>query len=49
MIAATTALFSNAEWAVRLTAPVAHAIGAGALFLLARRMYGAGAGVWAGL
>ena len=49
MIAATTALFSNAEWAVRLTAPIAHAIGAGALFLLARRMYGAGAGVWAGL
>lgn len=45
---ATTALFGNAEWAVRLAAPIAHALGALALFLLGRRLYGATAGLWAG-
>lgn len=47
-IAATTSLFGNGEWAVRLAAPIAHALGAVALFLLGRRLYGAAAGVWAG-
>lgn len=49
VIWAFTSVFGNAEWAVRLAAPIAHAFGAWALFLLGRRIYGAHAGVWAGL
>lgn len=48
-IAGTTALFGNAEWAVRAAAPIAHVFGALALYVLARRMYGAPAGFWAGV
>ncbi len=48
-IAATTAVFGNAEWAVRLSAPFAQTVAAIALFLLARRMYGPWAGFWAGV
>lgn len=48
-IAATTAAFGNAEWAVRLAAPLAHAGAAFVLYLLGRRMYGVEAGVWAGV
>jgi 4-amino-4-deoxy-L-arabinose transferase-like glycosyltransferase len=48
-IAATTAVFGDAEWAVRLASPLAHSIGAIALFALGRSMYGAWAGFWAGL
>ncbi len=48
-IAATTALFGDAEWAVRLAAPLAHGVGALALYGLARSMYGAWAGFCAGL
>jgi 4-amino-4-deoxy-L-arabinose transferase-like glycosyltransferase len=47
-IAATTAIFGDAEWAVRLAAPLAHAVTATALYLLGRAMYGGWAGVWAG-
>ena len=47
-IAASTALFGDAEWAVRLAAPVAHGLGAIALFALGRGIYGAWAGFWAG-
>lgn len=47
-IAATTALFGDAEWAVRLAAPFFH-FGAGLfLFLLARRIYGSNVAFWAG-
>jgi 4-amino-4-deoxy-L-arabinose transferase-like glycosyltransferase len=49
VIAATTALFGDAEWAVRLGAPLAHAVAATAIFALGRLMYGAWAGVWAGI
>lgn len=49
VIGATTALFGDAEWAVRLGAPLAHAVAATAVFALARSMYGAWAGFWAGL
>jgi len=49
VIGATTAVFGDAEWAVRLGAPIAHAIAGFALFLLGRSMYGAWAGVWAGV
>ena len=52
-IAATTSVFGDAEWAVRLAAPIAHAGGSIALFFLARRMAGPErgdeAGLWAGL
>lgn len=49
VIAGTTALFGDAEWAVRLGAPLAHAIGALAIFTLGRAMYGAWAGFWSGI
>lgn len=49
VIGATTAVFGDAEWAVRIGSPLAHAIAGLALFLLARSMYGAWAGVWAGI
>jgi 4-amino-4-deoxy-L-arabinose transferase-like glycosyltransferase len=48
VIAATTALFGDAEWAVRLGAPLAHAVAATAVFALGRAMYGAWPGFWAG-
>jgi len=48
-IRATTALFGDDPWAVRLAAPIAHTGAAFALFALGRRMYGDGAGVAAGL
>jgi 4-amino-4-deoxy-L-arabinose transferase-like glycosyltransferase len=48
VIGATTALAgTDAEWAIRLGAPIAHAIAASALYLLGRSMYGAWAGFWA--
>ena len=40
VIHVTTAVFGNAEWAVRLPAPFLHTIGAAFLFLLGRDMYG---------
>jgi 4-amino-4-deoxy-L-arabinose transferase-like glycosyltransferase len=47
VIAATTALTgTDAEWAIRLGAPIAHAVAASALYLLGRSMYGAWAGFW---
>ncbi|HVZ98926.1 MAG TPA: glycosyltransferase family 39 protein [Caulobacterales bacterium] len=49
VVAGATALFGDSEWAVRLAAPVAQALAALALFGLGRSMYGAAAGVWAGL
>lgn len=48
VIAATTALFGDAEWSIRLAAPFFH-LGAGLfLFLLARRLYGPSVAFWAG-
>ncbi len=49
VIAATTGLFGDAEWAVRLAAPLAHGLAAFILFSLGRAMYGAWAGFWAGV
>ncbi|MGE0742150.1 MAG: ArnT family glycosyltransferase [Hyphomonadaceae bacterium] len=49
VIGLTTALFGDAEWAVRLGAPIAHAIAASAIYVLGRSMYGAWAGFWAGV
>ncbi|MEM6626071.1 MAG: glycosyltransferase family 39 protein [Pseudomonadota bacterium] len=47
MIAATTSVFGDAEWAVRLGAPLGHGIAAFCLFLLGKRMHGPQAGGWA--
>lgn len=47
VIAATTAPFGQAEWAVRLGAPLLHAGTASAMYLLGRDMAGARAGAWA--
>lgn len=49
VIAATTAVFGDAAWAVRLGAPLAHAVAATAIFALARAVYGGWPGVWAGV
>jgi 4-amino-4-deoxy-L-arabinose transferase-like glycosyltransferase len=47
-IAATTALFGDAEWAVRLAAPLYHLGAAAMLFLLTRRLAGPKEAFWAG-
>jgi 4-amino-4-deoxy-L-arabinose transferase-like glycosyltransferase len=47
-IALTTSLFGEAEWAVRLSAPLYQAGAAAFLFLLCRRLADARAGFWAG-
>lgn len=48
-IAATTALFGNAEWAVRLAAPFLHLGAALFVFALGRRLYGPAIGFWSGV
>jgi 4-amino-4-deoxy-L-arabinose transferase-like glycosyltransferase len=48
VIGLTTAIFGDVEWAVRLGAPIAHAVAATALYLLGRSTYGAWPGFWAG-
>jgi 4-amino-4-deoxy-L-arabinose transferase-like glycosyltransferase len=49
VIAATTSVFGDAEWAVRLGAPLAHGVTAAALYALGRTTYGAWPGFWAGV
>lgn len=49
MIAATTAIFGDAEWAVRLAAPLAHAVTACFCYAIGRSMFNAWAGFWAGI
>lgn len=46
IIAATTAVFGNADWAVRLAAPFLHTITAVFLGLTAHRLFGARTGMW---
>lgn len=48
-IAASTSLFGNAEWAVRLPAPLLHLGAANFLFFAAKRLYDARVAFWAGL
>lgn len=48
-IGATTALFGNAEWAVRLAAPLFHFGAAAFLYLAAGRMFDRRVAFWAGL
>lgn len=49
VIGATTSVFGNGEWAIRLASPIAHSLGAWVLFLLGRRMFSHEAGVWAAI
>ena len=48
-IGATTFVFGNSEWAVRLSAPLFHIGAAGFLFTTARRLYGERIAFWTGL
>lgn len=45
-IAATTSLFGDAAWAIRLSGPILHGIAAFFLFLLGRRAFDARTGGW---
>lgn len=45
----TTAVFGDAEWAIRLSAPLAHGVGAALVLRLAQEMAGGRAGLLAGL
>lgn len=47
VIALTTGVFGDGEWAIRVAAPFAHAVAATFIGLLARDLYGERAGVWA--
>lgn len=46
VIAATTAVFGQAEWAIRIASPVLHGIAAWCLFLLGRSQFDTRIGVW---
>ena len=47
VIAATTALFGDAEWAVRLSSPILHSLTAYIIFRTARFSFDAQTGFWA--
>ncbi|MDP3458401.1 MAG: glycosyltransferase family 39 protein [Hyphomonas sp.] len=49
VIHATTGVFGDSEWAVRIAAPVLHTAAAGFIFLAGRAMFSAKAGVYAAL
>lgn len=49
VIYVSTAVFGDAEWAVRITAPVLHTAAAGFLFLAGRSIFSAKTGVYAAL
>lgn len=49
VIAATTSMFGNDEWAVRLASPLAQSAASLILFALGRSLYGAWPGFWVGL
>lgn len=49
VIGASTSLFGNAEWAVRLPAPILHTGAAAALFYLARATFDARTGAYAAI
>jgi 4-amino-4-deoxy-L-arabinose transferase-like glycosyltransferase len=46
VIALSTAVFGDGEWAIRFLAPILHGISAYFLFLLGRRMFTARIGAW---
>jgi hypothetical protein len=47
VIALPTAVFGDAEWAIRFSSPVLHGVAAFFLFLLGQRMFEARIGAWA--
>jgi 4-amino-4-deoxy-L-arabinose transferase-like glycosyltransferase len=47
LIALSTGVFGDAEWAIRFFAPVTHGVAAFFVFLLGRRMFDARIGAWA--
>ncbi|MEM9669884.1 MAG: glycosyltransferase family 39 protein [Pseudomonadota bacterium] len=47
VIGATTGLFGDSEWAIRLAAPLLHGLTALFLFSLGRQMYGPRVAIWA--
>lgn len=49
MIALTTALFGNGEFAVRLSAPVLHAVASGLVYGIGTRLYDRRIGYWSAL
>jgi 4-amino-4-deoxy-L-arabinose transferase-like glycosyltransferase len=49
LIALSTALFGNGEFAVRLSAPLLHAVAAGLVYAIAARLYDRRAGYWSAL
>ncbi|MEO1252182.1 MAG: glycosyltransferase family 39 protein [Pseudomonadota bacterium] len=49
LIAATTGVFGDSEWAVRLAAPLLHAGAASFIYLTARLVFDARIGFWAGI
>jgi 4-amino-4-deoxy-L-arabinose transferase-like glycosyltransferase len=49
LIALTTALFGDREWAIRLPAPLLHAIAAGFVYGIGARLYDRRTGFWAAL
>jgi hypothetical protein len=49
LIALTTALFGNGEFAVRLSAPLLHAVASGFVFGIASRLYDRRVGYWSAL
>lgn len=49
VIGSTTAIFGNAEWAVRLSAPFLHMATTIMIFLTAQRFYDARVGLWAAI
>jgi 4-amino-4-deoxy-L-arabinose transferase-like glycosyltransferase len=49
LIASTTALFGDSEFAIRLSAPLLHAVAAGFIYGIGARLYNRRTGFWAAL
>jgi 4-amino-4-deoxy-L-arabinose transferase-like glycosyltransferase len=49
LIALTTAMFGNSEWAIRLSAPLLHAAAAGVIYAIGARLYDRRVGFWSAL
>ncbi|HTT78890.1 MAG TPA: glycosyltransferase family 39 protein [Stellaceae bacterium] len=49
LIALTTAMFGNSEWAIRLSAPLLHAAAAGFIYAIGARLYDQRVGFWSAL
>src|SRR6185312_9719193 len=49
LIALTTAVFGDSEFAIRLSAPLLHAIAAGFVYAIGARLYDGRVGFWAAL